>query len=197
MRQREFGFPAHQSGVVLFIALIVLVAMTIAGLALVRSSGTGLLAAGNLTFKQGSVSSGDRAIQAAITWMNANKGSLLANAPASGYYASAMVVDEDDNFIADEAAWPQWNTAGQYMALPEDAAGNSMRVVIHRMCEGPGAVAGTNCTTMRSNRGCGGKGTGTSLGSSSPKCAAAPFYRVTARVTGPKGTVSFVQAMVN
>ena len=45
--------PGGQSGVVLFIALIVLVAMSLAGVALVRSVDTNLLIAGNLAFKQG------------------------------------------------------------------------------------------------------------------------------------------------
>src|SRR4051794_33864237 len=49
----------RQQGVVLLIALIVLVAMTLAGIGLVRSVDTGNMVAGNLAFKQGATLAGD------------------------------------------------------------------------------------------------------------------------------------------
>lgn len=186
MSKREFYFPARQSGVVLFIALIVLVAMTMAGLALIRSSNTGLLTAGNLTFKQGSVSSGDRAIQAALTWMAGEP--LVDDVAASGYYASATHTDE--------TTWAEWDDPAKHRSLPEDAAGNSIDVVIHRMCETDGPVSLTQCTTMKPGGSCGGSGTSGSLNSGTLSCPVQPVYRVTAKITGPKGTVSYVQAMV-
>lgn len=48
-----------QQGVVLFVALIILVAMTLAGIALMRSVDTNVLIAGNLAFRQGATMAGD------------------------------------------------------------------------------------------------------------------------------------------
>jgi Tfp pilus assembly protein PilX len=44
--------PRRQRGAILFIALIVLVAMSLAGIALMRSVDTNVLIAGNLAFRQ-------------------------------------------------------------------------------------------------------------------------------------------------
>ena len=63
----------RQRGVVLFIALIVLVAMALAGIALVRSVDTGILVAGNIAFKQGATNAGDQGLEAARTWLVTNK----------------------------------------------------------------------------------------------------------------------------
>jgi Tfp pilus assembly protein PilX len=51
---------------VLFIALIVLVAMTLAGIAIMRSVDTATLIAGNLAFKQGTVQSSDNGVEQAF-----------------------------------------------------------------------------------------------------------------------------------
>ena len=56
-----------QRGVVLFIALIVLVAMSLAGIALMRSVDTNVLVAGNLAFRQTNTMYGDVGVEAAST----------------------------------------------------------------------------------------------------------------------------------
>ena len=61
-----------QSGVVLFIALIILVAMTLAGIALMRSVDTNVLIAGNLAFRQATTLAGDWGIEEARSWLTAN-----------------------------------------------------------------------------------------------------------------------------
>ena len=53
----------REQGVVLFIALIVLVAMSLAGIALMRSVDTGILIAGNLGFRQNATHVGDLGIE--------------------------------------------------------------------------------------------------------------------------------------
>ena len=52
-----------QRGVILFIALIVLVAMSLAGIALMRSVDTNVMIAGNLAFRQGATLAADRAFE--------------------------------------------------------------------------------------------------------------------------------------
>jgi Tfp pilus assembly protein PilX len=57
----------RQRGAILFIALIVLVAMTLAGIALMRSVDTNVLIAGNLAFRQGATAAGDYGVEDART----------------------------------------------------------------------------------------------------------------------------------
>lgn len=71
-----------QKGVVLFIALIVLIAMSLAGVALWRSIGTGVLIAGNVAMQRGAVSSSDGGIEAARAWLtNASPTTLAVDQP--------------------------------------------------------------------------------------------------------------------
>ncbi len=64
---RAGAIAATQKGVVLFIALIVLVALTMAGIALVRSVDTANIIAGNLAFKEGTLQAADLGVEAAVT----------------------------------------------------------------------------------------------------------------------------------
>ncbi len=61
---------ARQRGVVLFIALIVLVVMMLAGMGMMRSVDTGSIIAGNIAFKQATIHGGDRAIDDAFDVLN-------------------------------------------------------------------------------------------------------------------------------
>jgi hypothetical protein len=56
-----------ERGVVMFIALLVMVALSLAGIALIRSSDTATVVAGNLAFKQAAASAVDRSIEQAIS----------------------------------------------------------------------------------------------------------------------------------
>ncbi len=55
-----------QRGVVLVVALIVLVAMALAGIAMVRQISAGLGVAGNMAFKQGATAVGDYGLENAL-----------------------------------------------------------------------------------------------------------------------------------
>lgn len=57
--KRAMSAPGRQRGVVLLIALIVLVAMTLAGIAMMRSVDTGIIITGNMAFKQTTIHAGD------------------------------------------------------------------------------------------------------------------------------------------
>src|SRR5581483_1512802 len=95
--QRDLGIRAmrtKQSGVVLFIALIVLVVMTLAGIAMMRQVGTGVIIAGNLAFKSNATSVGDLGVEDARAWLVTQGSGTLSNdgsaqAPAkNGYFSS-------------------------------------------------------------------------------------------------------------
>ena len=61
--------PRRQKGIVLLVALTVLVAMSLAGVALIRSVDNTVVIAGNLAFKQSSLQVADRGSLEAITWL--------------------------------------------------------------------------------------------------------------------------------
>lgn len=187
--------PARRSqhGVVLFVALIVLVAMTMVGLAVIRSSGGATLMAGNLTFRQSATVAGDLGIEAARTWLAAQGPlTLETNDTASGYYATW-----DKTFNPVTLPLAGWHDP----ALATDAAGNKVRFVIHRMCAlaggitPPAAPPNQECVTLADPGKTGSKG-GVVYGEKALTGTSQPYYRITARIDGPKNTVSFVQAMM-
>ena len=79
-----------QEGVVLLISLIVLVAMTLAAIALVRSVDTTNIIAGNLAFQQAATNAGDLGSEQAIDWIQtqATGTSLYVDNFAAGYAAT-------------------------------------------------------------------------------------------------------------
>ncbi len=183
-----------QRGLVLIFALIVLVAMTLAGLALVRSVDTTILITGNMAFQQAATQSGDQGIEQAVTWLqNNNIGTTLhSDIPASGYFARRQ--DPVPNQTWDSF----WNAtlSGSAQALPQDAAGNQVSYVIQRLCAviGDPTAIGAGCAVPQTG--------GTSSGSSKGAGVVAllynsqVYYRVTARISGPRNTVSYVQAVI-
>src|SRR3989442_13807762 len=88
--QSSLLMPCRQRGVTLFIALIVLVAMTMAAVAMMRSVDTATVVAGNIGFRQSAVNAADQGVQAAYAWLGANVGGAGINSDnaASGYFSS-------------------------------------------------------------------------------------------------------------
>ena len=131
-----------QRGAVLFIALIVLVAMSLAGLALMRGVDTGTLIASNLAFKQSATAAGDLGIEAGRGWLMSNGGPpLYVDIPGSAYYSTFQT--NVDLVGGDPTKTPfDWGTAA---SAGTDAAGNQVSYVIQRLCELPGDPASVNC----------------------------------------------------
>ena len=194
--QRSYrALPSKQGGLVLFIALIVLVAMTMAGIGMVRSIDTGTMVAGNLGFKQSALNSSEAGLQQAYDWLvaNAGGGGLSNTNTAQGYYSSRPAAEPD---------WTAAETWEDAVVMAEDATGNTVSYVIHRMCTQPNTpYNGTNAgvanqcamTTATNTPGAGGS---MSVGSYAFAGTPQVFYRITARSQGPRNTESYVQAMV-
>jgi Tfp pilus assembly protein PilX len=184
-------YCAAQKGVVLIIALIVLVAMTLAGIAIVRSVDTGNLVAGNMAFKQSSLSGADNGIAQAFNWLtttinNAGTYSTLEqDIPAQGYYA--VVSDPPD--WTDDTVW-----AGQSFSLGSDTAGNTVDYIIQRMCDNAGSYSTVNCA--QTPRVGGAAGNSQSVGGNSFTSPPMVYYRVTVRVRGARQTLSIVQSTI-
>ena len=191
-----------QQGVVLFVSLIILVAMTLAGIALMRSVDTNVLIAGNLAFRQANTMYADTGVEAARAWLNANAGSLNNNQPAGAlhYWANYQL---GVNFLGTSAvATDNYNWAqAATVAAPDPAY--SISYVIHRLCGGTGAPsdASAKCMQASAGGGSGSSGLGTkgvvTYGVQALPGISTIYYRVTVRVTGPRNTLSYVQAILN
>jgi type IV pilus assembly protein PilX len=191
------SLPSRVRGAVLFIALIVLVAMTLAGIAIMRSVDTATLIAGNLAFKQGTMQSSDNGIEQAYQWLLANRPTLSLNNAGQGYNSGY--------------ATPVWTNAATWtnsVNLGLDPAGNTISYQIHRMCNCADTLYNGVCATGQSNQCALDNPTGT--GAPPPPAAGDSFtvgapgylqdprvyYRITVRTQGPRSTVSYVQSMV-
>lgn len=203
---------SRQEGVVLFIALIVLVAMTIAGIALVRSVDTGNMVAGNMAFKQGATLAGDGGTEAAINWLTPLNGtpSLYTNNIGKGYYATSQGAFDPTNSRSSTTTpavdWNNNNCSGLSFSVcvkpaPAITIGdNSVSYIINRLCEieeDPNSVDNT-CVTYQASD------------STSPKRGElkygddkrfeplpGPYYRIVSRVEGPRNTVSFIETVIH
>jgi hypothetical protein len=195
-----------ERGVVVFIALIVLVAMTLAGLATLRSSGSAVLTAGNLAFRQGATVSGDLGSENGLAWLTAQGPvTLEARNPVLGYYATwndiepPLAAGQTFNPVTwGDANWRDAAKAVQVNNGAVDSAGNRVSYVIHRMCKFAGAIAGSSapvdqeCVTLTDP----GKGGPKESGTVALTGTSQVYYRITARIEGPKNTVSYIQTMV-
>jgi Tfp pilus assembly protein PilX len=192
--------PRRQEGLILFIALIVLVAMSLAGIALMRSVDTNVLIAGNLAFRQGTTALADVGVEAARTWLSSNSASLTTDQP-SGFTAYWANWQNGKDYIGSTSTTADdfdWSTA-QSVTSPDPAY--SIAYVIHRMCDLAGSPNDVNCMRASTSGGSaassgGTKGTVT-YGSQALPGTSTIFYRVTVRVLGPRNTTSFVQAVLN
>jgi type IV pilus assembly protein PilX len=190
---------AHaQRGVVLIVALVVLVAMSMGGIAIMRSVDTSTLIAGNIAFKQRTLQGADIGLETAIKWITDNRTTLNSDNTGAAYFSSVSRRADQRFKWEDSAAWANAKFVGT------DAAGNSVHYVIHRMCQQPGKTLSESeqlCATDVGS-GTGAAFEGPSEGSSNVAGGSAftalpkMYMRVTVRSTGPRNAVSYVQAMV-
>ena len=191
------GRPCRQRGITLIIALIALVALTMAGIALVRSVDTGDVISGNFAFRQASLQAADTGVEAAFNKLN----TVIIpggpdNAIANQYYPVLNVIALDANGI------PGVN----WSSVPYTSLGSnneySVKYVIERLCTGTPGVVITDIVgscVVDQGTACGGSSKANepvfSGGSSSMSCNPVN-YRVTVRVEGPRNTVAMSQAIV-
>jgi type IV pilus assembly protein PilX len=187
----------RQQGVVLVIALIVLIAMTLAGIALMRSVDTSNLIAGNLAFQQAATHSADAGVEEAVKWLETAGVALQASDSTHGYAANGS--DASNNPTAGQSWDAFWNATLAARKVDvnggdPDGAGNSVSYVIDRMCAYTGATTGgASCTASPVVSAATGNNEGTEVQLNAPSVV---YYRVTVRVSGPRNTVSYVQAVL-
>jgi Tfp pilus assembly protein PilX len=182
--------PAKQRGVVLFIALIVLVAMTLAGIAIMRSVDTTNAVAGNMAFKESTLASADNGIAQAFTWLTTTENNAATSAqlendvPSQGYYA----------VVSYPSDWTDPSVWASALSLGSDTAGNTVDYIIQRMCTSAGLYSSVPCA--QTPRFGGEAGNSQGVGGMQANSPPIVYYRVTVRVQGPRETLSIVQANI-
>jgi type IV pilus assembly protein PilX len=195
--------PGRQRGVVVFVALLVMVALALAGVALVRSTDTATTVSANLVLKQAATSAVDRGIEKTINalWEASPALDRTQHNPGQNYYA--CVRGTAGGCLAPGSAVPKipdllrtasgCSGAGLTSGLvANDDVGNKSCFVIERMCLNPGAAVGSNCNLSTAAFGAD-PGTQHYIGLVRPGDA---YYRVTVRVEGPRKTVTYAQSML-
>lgn len=180
------GSVRAQRGIVLFVAIIVLIAMTLAGLAMMRQMGVGTSIAGNVAFKENATSVADRGTEAARVWIAANQATLNNDNFGQGYHSSWAASVDPTTF--------NW---AQSLVLAPPEAGNVASVYIERLCATPN-ISATAPAQVCSDKPV---GTGASRGGGSypsviPPTPPQPYFRVTTRVDGPRNTRSYTQVLM-
>jgi type IV pilus assembly protein PilX len=196
--QRGFPGPRRQAGVVLFVALIIMVAMSLAAVALIRSVDTTSAVIGNLAFRQASVLPANLAVEqaAAALFVDADPAGTghiadkTADLAAQNYFAKLQPGED----VRGVPAALKTKPLAQALTGPalSDNAGNDIFYVIERMCVDIGPATKQNCELRAPKLASGGTVNEVTL----PTPAPLPYYRVTVRVDGPQNTTSFVQAML-
>jgi Tfp pilus assembly protein PilX len=195
----------RQSGVVLFVALIVMVAMSLAAIALIRSVDTTNAIVGNLAFRLASILPANASIEQAASGLFSDADIATVthivdkdnNLPAENYLACRQGMPLCPGPAEDARGVPavlqKKSTAATLTKKFDDTVqtGTQVTYLIERMCLQPGPPTAGNCDLVPP------KGNpGDTIGDAAAAGVSVPFYRVTVRVDGPKNTASFVQAML-
>lgn len=192
-----------QRGVALIIALVMLTAMMMAGIALFRKISAGSMIAGNLTFTSSAISAAEQGSEAGRSWlMLQTAGGLYGAAP--GYFPAScytnnthVTTDVSCNAAGAPVFDPttfDWSSSST-LATTDDGAGNEIRYVVHRLCRMTGELdkIGQECVTAQiASAGSGGK-MNVSYGTQALTSTMKPYYRVTTRVRGPRNSLAYTQ----
>ncbi len=174
----------------LYVALVVMVIMMLAGVSLLRSAGMGQGVAGNVAFKQNATSAGEMGVTDAMGYVG--KATALdkeKDQEANGYFATWDEAFDYKTFAWDTSKFVQVSTR-------DDGNGDKVRYVVHRLCKNVGSLAGNDCVSVMDSTTLGLGGGGASGASGIAAAPPAPYFRVTSRIDGPRGTVSYTQVIV-
>jgi Tfp pilus assembly protein PilX len=208
--------PSRQGGVVLMIALIILVALTLGGIALVRSIDTTNLISGNLAFQQAATRSGEAGTETAMQtfleavtttqtslWNDDFTRAYAASTQAVGTTASwwdsywSTTINPNDQVLPGQCSNGS-ATGGRVCVLATDpATGNTVSYTIQRLCRSAGDPTQTTTTACaRGSQPLSTKGEDFTSDSSGHLRATQYFYRITTRIAGPRNTSTYIQTVV-
>lgn len=195
---------SKQRGVVLLITLIMLVAMTLAAIALMRSVDTTNLVAGNLAFQQTSLHVADRGTEEAIEFLytvpDISCDGTGVGAPCPQGYKSFHETSLEPPTAGKtwESYWSSMVSGPGVRSLTNMPSGYSGAFVIEAMCANAGqqncTVASTSSTTTTPQ--------GQNMGSTTisfqntTTTTTVRYYRITTRVEGPRNSIGYVQTLI-
>jgi Tfp pilus assembly protein PilX len=196
---------AGQGGVVLFVALVALIVMSLAGISLFRSVDSVGLISGNLAYRQAALTVSDVGVEQAIAFLH-SVNSVQRHAelsPRQGYWPTRQVGFNPLTY--DWAAAGNAQTVTVAQGSPNN--GDVIRFVIHRLCDNTGepAAVGTGCSTApasASGGSVGGDGASRKIfgygeGTPDPDTTNSPYYRITTRVDGARNSIAYTQVLIH
>lgn len=187
LRRRQRGMIST------LIAIIVLVVSLFAAVALMHSVDTSNTIAGTLTFRQGALQEADRAYVAARTAFTYTEPASDAN-QAGGFYASPQT---GDSVHPDLPAVLTANTAGAVGAIAALSTQNQVTYVVERLCPAAGPASPTTCSVPGASIEGGSVSNQTKDNGPPFNSGAYAAFRLTVRVAGPKGAVTYVQTILH
>lgn len=207
----------QERGIVLFVALIALVILSLAGISLFRTIDASGLISGNLAFRQAALSATDIGVERAIAYLSSLSEGQRWNGVApdpddpeenpavavAGYWPTRQLTFDPFSAASWQAANPVTVTVAQ--GAPDN--GDVIQFVIHRLCDNPGnpadAAAAPGCSRAPATAGgaLGGEGSSRKIfgygeGTPDPAVTNSPYYRITTRVSGARNSVAYTQVLV-
>jgi Tfp pilus assembly protein PilX len=183
---------SRQRGVVLIFTLIILLILMIGAVALVRSMHTSLFSAGNLAFRRDLVNQGEQAVSNVMTQFKTGIFSTSVSTQAdnaAANYSSTMLATNAQGVPLALLNNPAFLAVG---VAANDITGAtpdvSIRYVIDRLCSQTGPPVGSVC--VQSSAAPTGQTGYLNAGLPPPS---ATVYRLSARVSGLRGTQIFLQ----
>jgi type IV pilus assembly protein PilX len=198
----------RERGVVLFIALIAMVVLSLAGVALIRSVDTSGSVAGNIAFREASVTAVNLAVEQAVDWLYVSKTlNPETNLDAAHHYYGKLQAGEKPNGIPAVLSGTYLTMTGAYPFGAADIYPTTkaeVRSVIERVCTNAAPVpAGpAKLTLAQKIQYCDELPPKVSVAKTSmklkgPTLPPVPLYRVTVRVDLPgTNTSTYAQAML-
>ena len=184
------GGPAtlgSQRGSTMILVIIALGVLLVSAIVILRSSGIATTVAGNIAFRTSANQVAEVAINTAVTTIQSAissgtfNGDTGAGLPSGSYFPLMQTTDSAG--IPQVSPWPAATTSGQF----------KLQWIVDRLCQStPVSDPSSQCRTALGSQSGNSVSAGATLFPTSPRV----FYRITAMVTGPKGAVSYVQALV-
>lgn len=146
LRLQPRSLPKRQRGVVLFVALIAMLLLSLAGIALVRSVDTSLGVAGNLGFRTASIAPVNRAIEESIqdVFKNVPPVITITDDLAHNYFATLQPGESRTGVPAllqgDYATMSAAYSVVTKAPWSDPITGTELRYIVERMCNGPAAT---------------------------------------------------------
>lgn len=175
----------NQAGVVLFMALIALVVITLAGIALVRSVTTGNLIAENRAYRLAAVQASDTGVEAAFSLLGNTIAASPDTAISNAYFPVMQALQADGTPVTSWSAIPATSIQGY-----------AVQFVIERMCTGTVPITSVSTSCMTANGAAQNDGS-KQAGRPALSSGGSVYYRITVRVKGPKNTTSIVRSIAS